>query len=101
MFLKKEMRSNGFFSNFLIRTLIFDHTFAFPRMIWYFALICLAMLNYPFSLIVGSVLVLYLLYVISGALFYLNIISYLKKIHFQIRRYYYQENIFASAYAAV
>lgn len=87
MFLKKEMRSNGFFSNFLIRTLIFDHTFAFPRMIWYFALICLAMLNYPFSLIVGSVLVLYLLYVISGALFYLNIISYLKKFT-SIRRYY-------------
>lgn len=87
MFLKKEMRSNGFFSNFLIRTLIFDRTFAFPRMIWYFALICLAMLNYPFSLIVGSVLVLYLLYVISGALFYLNIISYLKKFT-SIRRYY-------------
>lgn len=87
MFLKKEMKSKGFLNNFLIRVLTFDHTFAFPRMIWYFALICLALLNYPFSLIVGSVFILYFLYVFSGFLFYLNIISYLKNFK-SLQKYY-------------
>ncbi len=87
MFLKNELKTAGFFSNFLIRILSFDHTFAFPRMIWYFALICLAMMNYPFSLIAGSVLVLYALYTFSAFLFYLNIISYLKNMK-NLRKYY-------------
>lgn len=78
MFLKDKLKSRGFFSDFMIRVLTIDHTFAFPRMIWYFALICLAFMNYPFKLIIGSVGILYLLYVFSAFLFYLNICAYLK-----------------------
>lgn len=78
MFLRDKLRSRGFFSDFMIRVLTIDHTFAFPRMIWYFALICLAFMNYPFKLIIGSVGILYLLYVFSAFLFYLNICAYLK-----------------------
>lgn len=87
MFLKNELKSKSFFSNFMVRTLTYDHTFAFPRMIWYFALICLMFLNYPFKLIIGSLIILYILYVISAFLFYLDIIGYLKEFK-DLRRYY-------------
>ncbi|MBN1776006.1 MAG: putative glycosyltransferase, exosortase G system-associated [Clostridiales bacterium] len=87
MFLRQSLRSHKFFSDFMVRMLTFDHTFAFPRMIWYFALICLTFLNYPVYLIVGSMVILYVLYMIAGALYYFNIISYLRDFP-QIRRYY-------------
>ena len=66
---------------------MFDHTFAFPRMIWYFALICLTFMNYPFIFIIQSVIIIYALYTFSTFLYYLNVISYLgwdKK----LRRFY-------------
>jgi putative glycosyltransferase (exosortase G-associated) len=87
MFLGKELNTKGFFSDFMIRMLAFDHTFAFPRMIWYFALICLLFLNYPFRLIAGSVIILYSLYMFSGFLYYINIVSYLRE--YRLLRSYY------------
>ena len=57
---------------------MYDHTFAFPRMIWYFAMIFLLFMNYPFALVFGSVFVIYILYVLSAFLFYINVMSYLK-----------------------
>lgn len=87
MFFNKSLKSRSFFSDMMIRVLMFDHTFAFPRMIWYFALICLAFLNYPFKLIVGSICILYFLYMLSAFLFYLNVISYLKN-NKELKNYY-------------
>lgn len=88
MFLQGKMKVvKGFFSNFVIRVLMFDHTFAFPRMIWYFALICLAFLNYPFKLIIQSLIFIYILYVLSSFLFYLNISSFLTEFK-KLRKYY-------------
>lgn len=88
MFLQDKMAAfKGFFSNFMVRLLMYDHTFAFPRMIWYFALIFLLFMNYPFELIAGSVFIIYLLYVFSAFLFYLNVRAYLKS-YKDIRRYY-------------
>lgn len=88
MFLRHKMGAlKGFLSNFMMRLLIYDHTFAFPRMIWYFALLFLLFMNYPFELILGSVFIIYLLYVFSGFLFYINILMYLKEYQ-TIRRYY-------------
>ena len=88
VFMKKELQSaTGFMSNFAIRIIMYDHTFAFPRMIWYFALICLAFFNYPFQLIVLSLILIYILYVISAFLFYLNIVGYLEDFK-EIRKYY-------------
>lgn len=88
MFMGKRLNAaRGFFSDFVVRVLMFDHTFAFPRMIWYFALICLTFLNYPFSFILISLVLIYILYVLSAFLYYLNILSYLgydKK----LRRFY-------------
>lgn len=88
MFLKKNLSATkGFFSNFMVRLLMIDHTFAFPRMIWYFALICLVFLNYPMRLIFGSVIILYLLYILAAFLYFLNICLYLEKLR-NIRKYY-------------
>ncbi|MEG0615401.1 MAG: putative glycosyltransferase, exosortase G system-associated, partial [Oscillospiraceae bacterium] len=84
---KKRKDSRGIFPNLLTKILMLDHTFAFPRMIWYFALICLAFMNYPIKLIVGSVVIIYLLYVISSFLYYVNICMYLKDFP-KFRRYY-------------
>ena len=66
---------------------MYDHTFAFPRMIWYFAIICLAFINYPMKLIVESVLFMYLLYSIANALLYICINLFLKEFK-ELRGYY-------------
>lgn len=88
MFMKNKLNpAKGFFSNFVIRLVMFDHTFAFPRMIWYFALICLAFINYPMKLVVQSVIIIYLLYAFSAFLIYLSIILFLSKFK-DLRRYY-------------
>lgn len=78
MFPNKGSIVKGFFTNFMSRLIMFDHTFAFPRMIWYFALICLTFMNYPFLFIVQSVLIIYALYTFSTFLYYLNVCSYLE-----------------------
>ena len=66
MFTQKRLKATkGFFKDFVVRLSMFDHTFAFPRMIWYFALICLGFINYPFSLIIQSIIAIYILYVIA------------------------------------
>lgn len=68
----------GFFTDLTTRLVMYDHTFAFPRMIWYFALICLTFMNYPFDFIIQSVFIIFVLYTISTFLYYLNVCSYLK-----------------------
>lgn len=67
----------GFFTDMMTRLMMFDHTFAFPRMIWYFALICLSFMNYPLSFILQSVVIIFALYTLSSLLYYLNVCSYL------------------------
>jgi len=88
MFLQNKLSVlKGFIGNYMVRTLFFDHTFAFPRMIWYFALIYLTFLNYPVSLVIGSISVIYLLYAFSMFLFYINVLMYLDKVQ-DIKAYY-------------
>jgi putative glycosyltransferase (exosortase G-associated) len=87
MFPNKTGALRGFFTNFMTRLIMFDHTFAFPRMIWYFALICLTFMNYPFALVIKSVIVIYVLYTFTSFLYYLNVNSYLKWDK-KLKRYY-------------
>ena len=89
MFLKNKLRSplTGYFNDFVIRLLMTDHTFAFPRMIWYFVLIALGCMNYNFHNIAVACVLIYLLYVFSSFLYYLNIISFLREYQ-SIRLYY-------------
>lgn len=88
MFLTKRLKAiKGFFTDFMVRILMYDHTFAFPRAIWYFAIIYLFFKNYPFKLIIGSFIFLYMLYVLVAFLFYACISLYLKKFK-ELRKQY-------------
>ncbi len=89
MFLKDKLRNplRGYFNNFVIRLLMTDHTFAFPRMIWYFVLFALGCMNYAFHNIIVACVLIYFLYVFSSFLYYLNIISFLRGFS-ELRRYY-------------
>lgn len=70
-----------------VNTLLYDHTFAFPRMIWYIALICLLAIGYSGAAVVGAMLAIYVLYVLCGYLYYVAVISFLKPFP-ALRRYY-------------
>lgn len=87
MFLKNRMNPLEMVSNVNIRTLMYDHTFAFPRLIWYLALVCLVCLNYSMKLIIISTLVLYLLYIVIGFFYYVSTIGFLKDFK-ELRKYY-------------
>ena len=87
LFMKDELNPFKIFSSESVRTLMYDHTFAFPRMIWYLALICLLCINYSFKIILFSTLFLFLLYVIVGMFYYISTVGFLKDFP-EIRRYY-------------
>jgi poly-beta-1,6-N-acetyl-D-glucosamine synthase len=69
-----------------MRKLISDHTLAFPRLIWLFAMIYLYFINYPLSLLVGANILLYLAYVLNSFL-YLGVSSLYLHRQPEMRRY--------------
>lgn len=77
MFPDRKGGVTSILTNFMSRVLIYDHTFAFPRMIWYFALICLAFIGYPFRYILISLVLIYVMYVLSAFLYYIHVCIYL------------------------
>ncbi len=87
MFPDRKGGVTSIITNFMSRVLVYDHTFAFPRMIWYFALICLAFIGYPFSYIVISLVLIYIMYSLSAFLYYINIYLFLKW-NKGLRKYY-------------
>ncbi len=87
LFLKDKLKARNMLTNVGVRTLLYDHTFAFPRMIWYLALICLLCMNYSFAEIGYSTLFLYGLYVLIGVFYYISTVGFLKNFK-EIRKYY-------------
>lgn len=73
--------------NVIVRILMYDHTFAFPRMIWYFAIVCLLFMNYPLRLVVSSVILIYLFNVVTTLLFFLCITLFLSS-EKELQKYY-------------
>lgn len=70
-----------------LAVVLFDHTFAFPRLIWYFALIALSIINYPIMTVAKAVTLIYVLYVITGMLYSINIRLYLKEFKDDLKYY--------------
>ena len=87
LFLKDKLKARNMLTNVGVRTLLYDHTFAFPRMIWYLALICLLCMNYSFAQIGYSTLFLYGPYVLIGVFYYISTVGFLKNFK-EIRKYY-------------
>lgn len=85
MFMDKS--GKNVFRDSSFRTLIFDHTFAFSRFIWYFILIILAFSHYSFHMVIAAALIIYVLYIFCGFLYYLNILSFLKD-YKDLKKYY-------------
>lgn len=56
-------------------------------MIWYFAIVFLIFLNYPMYLVIGAVIAIYLLYVLSAFLFFINVWMYLASVK-DVKKYY-------------
>ena len=84
---KKRLNPLRMFTDVSVRTLMYDHTFAFPRIIWYLALICLMAMNYSPKIILFSALVIFAMYILAGILYYLSNIGYLKGFK-KLRGYY-------------
>lgn len=87
MFYDKNFKLTNAFKDVNIRTLLFDHTFAFPRLIWYMALLCLIGMNYSTKAIYFSTGLLFLLYILVGYLYFFA--SYfLLRCNPEIQKYY-------------
>ena len=69
-----------------VNTLLYDHTFAFPRMIWYVALICLLAVGYSGAVVLGAMAAIYVLYVVCGFLYLAAVASFLRDFA-DLRRY--------------
>ena len=70
-----------------VRTIMYDHTFAFPRLIWYLALVCLLFMGYSAKIILLSFFGIFILYIICGYFYYAAIIGFLAD-HKEVQKYY-------------
>lgn len=87
LFLKEDMNPAKAFKDENIRTLMYDHTFAFPRMIWYLALICLLAVNYAANVIIFATLFIFFLYILLGYFYYISTVGFLHDFP-EIKKYY-------------
>lgn len=72
-FSEEQVGLSNFFKNFLVRRLIIDHTFIFPKMIWFFASVVLLFFGYTAKILVLSYLLIYLLYFFDSLLKFISI----------------------------
>lgn len=70
-----------------VRTLMYDHTFAFPRLIWYVALICLLFLGFSGRTIGLSMAAIFGMYFVIGYFYFAAILGFLNEFH-DLKSYY-------------
>ena len=87
MFMDKSFKVKNLFTNISVKTLLYDHTFAFPRLIWYLALICLIVVGYSGKTVILSTAIIFGLYTLIGYLYFI-VVAYFLRINKDIRRYY-------------
>ena len=87
MFLKNKLKVGKMFIDPTVRTLVYDHTFASPRMIWYLILLCLLFLNYSMNIIIISVGIIFLMYFMVGFFYFFSTVGFLKSFP-EIKKYY-------------
>ena len=88
LFMKEaELAPQRMFRDINVKTLMYDHTFAFPRMIWYLALVCLLFVGYSGKTILMATGLLFFLYIVCGYLYYFSALVFLNKFP-SLRSYY-------------
>ncbi len=70
-----------------VRTIMYDHTFALPRYIWYIVLICLMFIGFSARTILISTGIIMGMYIIAGFCYYYSILGFLKEFT-ELKRYY-------------
>lgn len=89
MFMDKNFKVHKLLKDVNVKTLLYDHTFAFPRMIWYLAMFCLMYLNYSSKVLLYSTAAIFALYILIGYFYFIASASLLK-IDMKLRLYYLQ-----------
>lgn len=97
MFYKDKMNLGNLFRDIDFRVILFDHTFAFPRLIWYFALLGLSMTNYSLRTVLIALILIYILYVISTFLYFINVLMFLREFK-EDRKYYITKILYVLLY---
>ncbi len=87
LFNSKTFRPSRILKDVNVRTLIYDHTFAFPRVIWAVALLCLFVMGYSTTMILYSTMLIMVVYVIIAYLYYFSITIFLHEFP-SIQEYY-------------
>lgn len=70
-----------------VRTLMYDHTFAFPRLIWYLALVCLGFMGFSGKTIGLSMAAIMVMYIVCGYFYFFAIMGFLSEFK-ELKRYY-------------
>ena len=71
MFPQSKLRPLRMFKDSNVKTLMYDHTFAFPRIIWYVALLYLMFIGYSGKIVFVSIGLIMAFYVLCGYLYFL------------------------------
>ncbi|MBE5828569.1 MAG: putative glycosyltransferase, exosortase G system-associated [Butyrivibrio sp.] len=87
MFDSKDFRPGRMLKDVNVRTLLYDHTFAFPRIVWILALVCLYFMDFSTKMILLSSGLIMLIYVVIAYLYFWSISIFLKEFP-DIRKYY-------------
>lgn len=88
----EQSKLKNIFKNFLIRRMIIDHTFVFPKMIWMFASIVLAMFGYSPIVLLLSYVLIYFLYTLISIINFFCVRLLLKG--FKEEQQYYSKQFF-------
>ncbi|GAB5057193.1 putative glycosyltransferase, exosortase G system-associated [Companilactobacillus alimentarius] len=75
----QQLEMKEFFKNFMVRRLLIDHTFLFPRMIWLCASLVLLFFRYSPVMMGMSYLIIYLLYIFVELLNYICVLELLRQ----------------------
>ena len=97
MFYKDKMKLGNLFRDIDFRVILFDHTFAFPRLIWYFALLGLSMTNYSLRTVLIALILIYILYTITTFLYFINVLMFLREFK-EDRKYYVTKVLYVLLY---
>ncbi len=87
MFASQGLRPLRALRDVNVRTLLYDHTFAFPRLIWYLALVGMVCMNYSARVILISTAIIFGMYILVGYLYYFFALTLLRMTP-DVRAYY-------------
>ncbi len=88
MFMREDkLNPSKLVSDINVRSIMYDHTFAFPRMIWYLALFCLLFVGYSGRTVLTATALLMGMYILCGYFYFFSTRGFLSDFE-ELRDYY-------------